>query len=154
MLNAFMNIATRYIELALLVILLFMYSFATYQRNLVWQDNMSLWTDIVKKSPSKARGYNELGVAYHKVGEIDNAIMQYKESLSLNPFSANTHNNIAVSYFDKGLVDKAISHFKHAIEINPSHADAHYNLGVAYGDKGFIDMANEEIRMGIKLRRR
>ena len=149
-----MNRSTGYIELALLVILICTYGFTTYQRNFIWKDNMSLWTDIVEKSPNKARGYNELGVAYHKVGELDNAIMQYKKSLSLNPFSANAHNNIGISYFDKGLVDKAISHFKHAIEINPSHADAHYNLGVAYGDKGFINMANEEIRMGMTLRKR
>ena len=140
------------IELAVLISLVLLYGWATYERNLFWKDDLSLWLDNVKKSPAKARVYNYLGLAYHKVKDIDNAIPQYKKSLSLDPFYADAHNNIGISYFDKGSVDKAITHFKHAIDVNPSHADAHYNLGIAYGEKGLIDKAYEEMRKGIELR--
>lgn len=146
--------AQRCIELLVLISLLLTYGLATYQRNLVWKDDLSLWSDNVKKSPAKARVYNYSGLAYHKVGDMDSAILQYKKSLSLNPFYADAHNNIGISYFEKGLVDKAITHFKHAIEVDPSHPDAHYNLGVAYGEKGLTDEAYEEMRKGIELRNR
>ncbi len=144
--------AQRWIELIVLISLVLTYGWATYQRNFVWKDDLSLWSDGVKKSPIKARVYNYLGLAYHKAGDMDNAILQYKKSLSLNPFYADAHNNIGISYFYKGLIDKAITHFKHAIEIDPSHPDAHYNLGVAYGEKGLTDQAYEEMRKGIELR--
>ena len=144
--------AQRWIELIVLISLVLTYGWATYQRNLVWKDGLSLWSDNVKKSPVKARVYNYSGLAYHKVGDMDNAILQYKKSLSLNPFYADAHNNIGISYFNKGLLDKAITHFKHAIEVDPSHPDAHYNLGVAYGEKGLTDQAYEEMRKGIELR--
>jgi tetratricopeptide (TPR) repeat protein len=144
--------AQRWIELIVLISLVLTYGWATYQRNLVWKDDLSLWSDGVKKSLTKARVYNYSGLAYHKAGDMDNAILQYKKSLSLNPFYADAHNNIGISYFYKGLIDKAITHFKHAIEVDPSHADAHYNLGVAYGEKGLTDQAYEEMRKGIELR--
>ena len=139
------------IESLLFVLLVLFYGWATYQRNFVWKGDIILWSDVIKKSPAKARPYNYLGLAFHKVGDLDDAIQQYKKSLSLNPFYADAHNNIGISYFDKGLVDKAIAHFKHAIEINYAHADAHYNLGIAYGSKGLYDMAYEEMQRGYEL---
>jgi tetratricopeptide (TPR) repeat protein len=145
---------TRRLEFILLAGLVLIYGLATYQRNLIWKDDLTLWSDNVKKSLAKARVYDYSGLAYQKAGDLDEAIQQYRKSLSLDPFYADAHNNIGIAYFDKGLVDNAIIHFKHAIEINPSHADAHYNLGIAYGEKGLMGPAYEEIRKGIRLRRR
>jgi len=142
------------IELVVLIGLVLLYGWATFHRNFVWKDDLSLWSDIAEKSPDKARVYNYLGLAYHKVGDLDNAILQYKKGLSLNPFEIEAHINLGVSYFHKGLVDKAITHFKHVIEINPNNADAHYNIGIAYGSKGEYDVAYEEIRKGMELRKR
>lgn len=137
-----------------MIAMVLLYGWGTYQRNYVWKDELSLWSDGVKKSSAKARVFNYSGLAYHKVGDMDNAILQYKKSLSLNPFYADAHNNIGISYFNKGLLDKAITHFKHAIEVDPSHGDAHYNLGVAYGEKGLISQAYGEMHRGIELRNR
>lgn len=148
------KITLRCTEVVVFIGLVLAYSWATYQRNLIWKDDLSLWSDNVKKSPAKARVYNYSGLACHKIGDMDNAILQYKKSLSLNPFYADAHNNIGISYFDKGLTDKAISHFKHAIKVDPFHADAHYNLGVAYGEKGLIDLAYVEMHKGIELGKR
>jgi tetratricopeptide (TPR) repeat protein len=143
-----------WIESAVFIVFILICGLTTYQRNFIWRDNLSLWSDVVKKSPAKARAYGYLGLAYHNAGDIDTAILQYKKSLSLNPFRADFHNNIGVSYFYKGSVDMAIIHFKHSIEIKPSDADAHYNLGIAYGEKGMYNLAYKEMRKGIELRKR
>jgi tetratricopeptide (TPR) repeat protein len=147
-------LALRRVELLVILAILLLSGWTAYQRNFIWKDDLTLWLDIVKKSPAKARVYEYLGLAYHNAGDIDTAILQYKKSLSLNPFQADVHNNIGVSYYYKGLVDIAITHFKHAIAINPSDADAHYNLGVAYGGKGQYYLAYEEMRKGIELSKR
>jgi Flp pilus assembly protein TadD len=141
------------ISLVSFIMLILILSIATYQRNKIWSDDLSLWSDIVRKSPHKPRAYHYFGLAFHDAGNFDQAIATYKKSLSLNPLQADVHNNIGVSYFYRGDVDTAISHFKHAIRINPSHADAHYNLGIAYGEKGLFDLAHEEINKGMKLNR-
>lgn len=49
---------------SLLTIAVVVLSIATYQRNTVWHDEITLWEDVVKKSPNKARGYNNLGNLY------------------------------------------------------------------------------------------
>lgn len=142
----------QYIEFAVVLIVLLMYGLTAHQRNFIWNNDISLWTDVVKKSPFKARAHNNLGLAYHKKGDLDTAIMHYKNGLKINPFSANLHNDIGISYYDKGLKEDAILHFKHAIEINPLHDNAHYNLGIAYGEKGMLDRAYEEMRISMDLK--
>ena len=42
-----------YIEPVVLVSLLLVFAAAAYQRNLIWKDDLSLWSDVVKKSPTK-----------------------------------------------------------------------------------------------------
>ena len=37
-------------------------SVLTYQRNKVWKDEFTLWDDTVRKSPHKARPYNNRGI--------------------------------------------------------------------------------------------
>ncbi|MEE9613495.1 MAG: hypothetical protein V3W31_00895, partial [Thermodesulfobacteriota bacterium] len=46
-------------------------SYASYRRNGVWKDSVTLWTDVVGKSPDKARGHNNLGRAYQLAGRSD-----------------------------------------------------------------------------------
>ena len=141
-----------FVELSIFIALLIVLCWGTYDRNMIWKDDLSLWTDNVKKSPGDPRAHQYLGLAYHYAGDIDKAIKEYKKSLSLNPLQADVQNNIGVSYFYKGDVDAAITHFKHALSIEPANADAHYNLGIAYGEKGLYDLAYEEIAKGMRLR--
>ena len=67
------------IEIIVIVIISASYGFAAYQRNLVWKDDLSLWSDVVKKSPNKARSYLSLGVAYQGRGLVNQAIKRYKK---------------------------------------------------------------------------
>ncbi|MBI5893435.1 MAG: hypothetical protein HZB79_07280 [Deltaproteobacteria bacterium] len=55
------------------ITLLFSISITTYFRNIIWNDELTLWEDVVKKSPEKARGHSDLGLAYYK-GQLNDAI--------------------------------------------------------------------------------
>ena len=113
----------RYIEFSVLIMLVVVLGTAAHERNHVWKDDLSLWSDIVKKSSYKARPYNNLarahsnlGLAYSRQGQKGMAIAQHKQALEVNPYFVDAHNNLGVCYFDKGRIDKAISHFQHAIK--------------------------------------
>ncbi|KAB0669595.1 hypothetical protein F6V30_12390 [Oryzomonas sagensis] len=54
-------------------ILLFCSGFATIKRNVVWQDNVSLFEDTVKKSPNFPAAKNELAIALVGRGKTDEA---------------------------------------------------------------------------------
>jgi hypothetical protein len=54
-------------------LLLFAAGWATAQRNIIWQDNLTLYQDTVKKSPGSALARNELALALLAKGRTDDA---------------------------------------------------------------------------------
>lgn len=84
------------------------FSLSAYQRNFIWKDALSLWSDVVTKSPVKARPHNNLGKAYVDNGLIDAAILEITEALRLKPNTAVYYINLGNAYLEKGWLDKAI----------------------------------------------
>jgi len=58
----------RSASLALLALLLG-FGAATAQRNIVWQKNLTLWQDVVEKSPNFVAGHNDYGLALLRAGK-------------------------------------------------------------------------------------
>ena len=143
--------STRYVEFLIIAGLIAVFGVNTYQRNFIWKDDLSLWSDVVEKSPNKARPHTCLGLEYQRRSLTDRAILQYEKSISLELRDANAHNNLGLCYFDKGWIGRAIEQFKHAVRIAPNHVEAHYNLGMGYGSKGLYDLAFKEIRKAKEL---
>jgi len=104
------------------------FSVLTYQRNKIWKDEFSLWDDTIKKSPHKARAYNNRGLEYYGQGRLTEAISDFSKAIEINPNSAAAYNNRGVLYEIKGNKTQAISDFNKAIELNPGYAGARRNL--------------------------
>ena len=100
-----------YVEL-LVVISLVVLGAATYQRNLVWKDNCSLWSDVVEKSPGKFRGHNNLGNVYAGLEQYDRAMAEFKYTLALNPQADKAHNNMGNVYLARDQIDQAMAEYK------------------------------------------
>jgi tetratricopeptide (TPR) repeat protein len=77
-------------------------STATYARNTIWQDGIRLWEDVIKKSPFKSRGYNDLGYLHLTKGSLDRAIEYFQISIQLRPSNADAHNNLGVAFYSHG----------------------------------------------------
>jgi len=131
--------------------LVLVFGVAAHQRNIVWKNEFSLWSDVVKKSPGKARPHDYMGIAYYKSGVIDDAIKHHKLAINIDPEYPYPHVNIGICYFYKGDVDEAIGQFRRAILLSPRNVDAHYNLVIAYGSKGLYQQAFQEIKMAKAL---
>ena len=69
-------------------------SLTAYARNMVWSDKVTLWEDVVKKSPYKVRPHYNLGEAYQNRGRLDEAIREYQTTINLNPNYVKPHNNL------------------------------------------------------------
>jgi Flp pilus assembly protein TadD len=117
---------------------------AAYARNRVWKTNVSLWEDVVKKSPSKARPHNNLGVAYEKMGRTNDAINQYLMTIRIDPVYVEAHYNLGLAYDKQGRTDDAVRELLTAIQIRPRYAQAHNNLGIIYGREGRTEDAIQE----------
>jgi tetratricopeptide (TPR) repeat protein len=67
---------------------------ATVQRNHIYRSEIALWQDTVKKSPHKARVYNNLGYAFFLAGRYGEARQAYAVALRLKPDFALARNNL------------------------------------------------------------
>jgi tetratricopeptide (TPR) repeat protein len=136
----------------LLFVTAFPLSLAAYNRNWVWKDGITLWEDVVRKSPEKARGHHNLGNAYNKRDLLDKAIAQYEETIRLRYYHPNAHNNLGVAYYKQGLTDEAIREYKEELRLRPDNAEAYYNLGFAYYKQGLTDEAIAEYKKALRLK--
>jgi tetratricopeptide (TPR) repeat protein len=75
--------------------------FSTYQRNLIYRDEISLWSDTVKKSPGKARPHNNLGHAYAMQGDWSRATEEFRLAVKLDPDYALAQKNLREAYLQQ-----------------------------------------------------
>ena len=94
------HLMKRYlIEIIVIVIISASYGFAAHQRNFVWKDNLSLWSDVVKKSAGKARPHDYMGIACYKSRLINDAIKHHKLAINIDPEYPYPYVNLAYMLF-------------------------------------------------------
>ncbi len=141
---------------ASVVLLLVALSVGTYMRNDVWRSGITLWADVVEKSPKNTRAHINLANFYAETGRLDEAIHYYEIALSI--FSpklpaellATTYINLANIYLDRGLTDKAVSYYEAALRLDPRQPSVYSGLGKAYMQKDLVDKAIEYYGMSIQ----
>jgi len=113
-------------------VMITIFCIATFQRNKVWQTPLTLWSDVVKKSPNKARGYNNLGKAYDEINEDTRAMSYYEKSIQLNPKEASAYINLGSLYGERGDFPKAIEITDRGLFLDQSITKGYRNLGRFY----------------------
>jgi tetratricopeptide (TPR) repeat protein len=115
---------------ALLVVVLF--ATWTYQRNLVWQDEVTLRRDAVAKSPTKARALAVLANALERSGQYGEAELYYRKTLALpSRFAPFAHHNLGNVLLKLGKVDEAVEQFQTALSLEPGEKLMRLNLAYA-----------------------
>jgi tetratricopeptide (TPR) repeat protein len=126
-------------------------SVAAYLRNLVWKDDVTLWSDVAVKSPGKARAHGNLGLAYLRRDMTSEAIGQFRAALEISPDYVDALSNLGNAYVKQGRPDEAVGVLRKALALAPSHRKAHAELGYAYKAKGQVDDAIREYRESIRV---
>jgi tetratricopeptide (TPR) repeat protein len=138
-----------YIALMTVILLLFME--ASFQRNRVWQDETSIWKDVVAKSPGNARAYFNLGCIYAKHGQFRESLDMFNRSLAVNPEHIETYVKRGNAYDDLGLVNEALEDYNRAIALAPNFATAYFDRGLFFETHGMSDNARADYEMGCDL---
>lgn len=106
-------------------------SFATFERNIVWGSELTLWEDVVKKSPNKARGYSNAGYALIKAGNTGEAVEYFGKAVRLKPEFWLTNYNMGNALLQAGRPEESLPFFYKAIKLKPDYVNAYTNLGYA-----------------------
>ncbi|MBI5639931.1 MAG: tetratricopeptide repeat protein [Nitrospirae bacterium] len=136
---------------ALFSIILVLFCVITYERNAVWLDEISLWQDVIRKSPNKARGFNTLGATFANKQDFDTAIGLFEKAITIAPDESQAYNNLALIYFLKGDRDKAFNLYTKAIAGTPKISSAYNNRGVINYSRGNFADAIEDYDKAIEI---
>lgn len=101
-------------------------------RNAIWRDDGGIWQDTIRKSPRKARAYNELGLHVLNSGNYAEALSILGTSLKLDPYQPPIYINLGLAFEKTDQTEKAIDMYERAINVQPGDPTAYYNLGVLY----------------------
>ncbi|MBP7216557.1 MAG: tetratricopeptide repeat protein [Candidatus Omnitrophica bacterium] len=117
----------------------FLLCFISYQRIKVWQDSISLWTDVIQKYPNSL-AFNNRCAAFSKIADYDAAIKDCTWSIRSHPRNHSAFINRGLAYQAKGNFKQALADYTQAIAINPDSAEGYYNQGVVlYMQEKFED---------------
>lgn len=128
-------------KLALLGIVILLFSVLTFQRNQVWKNELTLWTDTVLTAPKSYVAHNNLAGYYMQKGFINNAYDEIQFALKLKPDFVDAYTNLGALYEKRSFYPEARKAYETALSINPKHPSALSNLGNIYKKMGHKELA-------------
>ena len=76
-------------------------------------------TLAVKKNPSLAEAYSNLGNVYKEKGQLSQALENYRHAVQLKPDFVDGHINLAAALVAAGELERAIQTYHTALHYNP-----------------------------------
>src|SRR3989338_8528779 len=149
--TAFLTVRNRSLLLLGCVSILLIFSVMTFQRNRVWKDELAFWQDVVKKSPNKARGYDNLGSAYIRAGKSEEARTHLSKALELKADSPEAHYSLAGILKKEKKEREALAHYTEALRLKPDYVDAWVNIGMILKDAGKLEEAMSHYSKALEI---
>jgi len=143
-------VQVSWLRVAVLGLVVLMWSIWTYDTNRVWASEETLWRDCVAKAPYKARPYYGLGNALLKEGQLAEAIVPLTTALRLNPTYVHAHNNLGVIYTKQGRLPEALAHYTESLRLKPT-AEGHVNVGNTLVQLGKLTEAEAHYTEALRL---
>ena len=120
---------------------------ASFVRSAVYEDEIVLYTDIVAKSPNKARPHNNLGENLKKAGRIAEAQQHLERALMIQPNYPDAMNNLATIFGSTGRKGDAVALLQQCLILAPGHAQARFNLAIQFYERGMVAEAVREYEL-------
>jgi tetratricopeptide (TPR) repeat protein len=138
----------RTIAVSTLVLLVAASSWITYQRNTVWQTQLTLMRDATAKAPQKIRARTGLVAALASAGHLMEARKEFREAMTLPLTSNRDLFNLGEAGVGVGEYDQAVTVLQRLAEIDPrSCGTPRYYLAEAYYRKRDVVKALENLHV-------
>lgn len=109
----------------------------------------------IASDPTFALARHDLGVAYLRNDNVEQAINAFKKCVELNPeesLRVTAYYNMGLAYLDLSRNDEAIGAFNQSLRLDPQDPDTHHYLGLAYLEKKRYDEAITAFQQSLKLK--
>jgi len=142
----------RTASIIILIVIIFILSYLTYNRCGIWKDNITLWNDVLSQYPDVLQGCVNRGDAYKANGEYDKAIADYSRALKIDPLRAEVYASRGHMYTELKEYDKAIADLDYSLKLKPELSGAYLNRGNLYRVKGDYNKAISDYSEALKLK--
>jgi tetratricopeptide (TPR) repeat protein len=102
----------------------------TLERNAVWADGVSLWTDAAEKSPGKSRPHCNLGTALAAAARPGEAASELRRAVDIDPGSSYARAQLGAVLLTLGRPAEAEPELREAIRLQPKDPEAIFNLAM------------------------
>jgi tetratricopeptide (TPR) repeat protein len=106
---------------------------------------------LTSSQQEAATEHFNLAMQYRENGNLEQAIKEYGDSISINPQYIEARFNLGEVLALKGDIEKAKKIYESTLFINPNYAPAHYCLGVYWTQKGRTTEAIQEFQTSISM---
>ena len=133
---------------------LVLFGVLAYNRNNVWADEYSFWSDALLKAPLSARAHIGLGSALMDKGEHEAALREFLKALKVETLydRAGTYNDIGLCYINLGKPGEAEQSFIAGTVSDPEMYMNYNNLGGLYLSNGEYGKAAGFLEKALKIR--
>lgn len=122
-----------------------------------YQEASQAFARVTELQPDSAWGFQQLGVSFHMIGDLDRALVNYEKAVAIGP-SPGAYSNMGTMHYRRGEYQKAIENYSRALELRPSSQETWRNLGDAYrrierseeAEEAYvraIELVNERLRV-------
>lgn len=97
-----------------------------------YQDAERLLLALTREHPELSGPYANLGIVYHRLGKLPEAVASLKKAIEVNPDRAAYYNQLGIVYRQSGQLDQARESYARALEVDPLYSNSHLNIGILY----------------------
>lgn len=123
----------------------------TFQRNKVWQNSLTLFTDLAAKYPNQPHAHFVLGKNLMDVPDLNAALLSLNRSIELRPGMSDAYFYRGNIYYGQKNYTAAMNDYLKAVELNPAYSQAYYNIGVIYNTTNRFQEAIEPLTKAINI---
>lgn len=122
-----------------------------YKRTEVWQNGVTLFSNIIERYPTVFFGYSSRADAKHFYEDYNGAIEDYTIALKMRPNFGEAYFGRGKSNYFAGNIDAAIADYNIAEKYVPDLPDLYSNRGAAYFQKGEFRKTIDDCNKAIKI---
>jgi Flp pilus assembly protein TadD len=104
-----------------------------------------------RANPDHAEARVELGLTYHKMGQLSKAIKAYLSALEIQSNLVTAYQNLGAAYDELGQFVNAFKAYAKAIVLSPQDPELRNDLGFAYFNVGSYAEAIKAFRQALNL---
>jgi len=131
--------------------LAFLLSSATLQRNVVWRDELTMWTDSAGKSPNRFRPWFNLGTVLAGRGDLPAAVAALERALAINPGHGSARAQLGAALLQSGRPRDAERELRLALKERPDDPEVLFNLGTLLARTGGADEGHALLRRYLEI---